>query len=106
MFIWQGRGGYVLLITFLTLLATNYIADFYGGEGYWESNNWVLGCGLVISGLFVHLLYLKSDHTPRVLVDESTGERLSLVPEHSLWWIPMKFWSIVLSLFGVLAFLK
>jgi hypothetical protein len=102
MIIWRGRGVLVCLITFVICLAANYLADLYGGSGYWDSNNWVFGAALMISGAVIYYISTITTMEERILIDQNTGERIRFVPKHDLFWIPMRYWSYIVAGIGVL----
>lgn len=99
MFIWQGRGGLVVLIVFLTSLIGNVITN-YIVSGYYDSHTWVSGLFVSISAIFIHILYIKTDIRERLLVDQNTGERLLYKPSHTLFWIPLRLWAPIVALAG------
>jgi hypothetical protein len=101
MFIWRGRGGLVVLITFVMCLLANLVADLFGGKGYWDNNRWVLGCALVLSAGLIFLVHATTDHTARRLVDAETGQQYVFAPTHDLFWIPIKYWAFIVGCIGV-----
>ena len=102
MIVWRGRGGAVALVTFLILLAVNFLADFFGGEGYWQENKIFLGLGCVFAGAFTLFLHRGTDYSKRVLIDQKTGEAFSLEPKHDLFFIPIKYWPFIFAFFGLI----
>jgi hypothetical protein len=99
--IWRGRGGLVVLVTFVTCLLTNYLSDRLGGPSYWVTNRWLIGVALIISGVCVYVLSTISRSDSRLVVDAKTGEQIRLTTKHDLFWIPMKYWSFLLLGCGV-----
>ena len=100
MIIWQGRGGLVVLIVFLTSLIGNVITN-YISSGYYDKHTWVAGIFVAISALFIHILYKNTDMRERSLVDQDTGDRLVYKPSHTLFWIPLRFWIPIVAVSGV-----
>jgi hypothetical protein len=103
MIIWRGRGWLVALITFVSALVINAAVDQIGGKGYWDAHDWTLGLALILSALLVFILSRRIDTSERVLLDERTGERLLVSPKHDLFWIPVKWWPVILGVIGAWA---
>jgi hypothetical protein len=81
MFIWRGWGFLVPLIAFLCSLSAQLIAKNLGGEGYWETHSFPLSMALLVAGGLIWAIELYLFRNPgRILRDEETGERVSLVP--------------------------
>jgi hypothetical protein len=106
MLIWQGRGGLVPLVTFIIALTFNLLADELGGKGYWDKNNWLLGIALLISSAIIFFVHLNTDQKTRQLIDQRSGERFNFTPKHTLFFIPMKWWSLVLTIMGSFLILR
>lgn len=100
MIIWQGRGGYVPLIVFLTSLFGNIIFD-YVNKGYYDNHHWVPGVFITLSALFVFMLNKNTDQRERSLVDQQTGEQLTYKPSHTLFWIPLQYWAPIITVCGI-----
>ena len=100
MIIWRGRGGLVALIIFVSALVINFVADQFGGKGYWDVHGWTFGLALILSALLVFVMSRLTDTSERVLLDERTGERLLVSPKHDLFWIPVKWWPAILGVIG------
>jgi hypothetical protein len=107
MIIWQGCGGLVAIITFISALIANIIADSAGGQGYWERHKWPLGVALVISGVISWYLgdYIRIWFPGRVVIDKKTGKEFTIERRHTLFFIPMNYWGPILIGFGLIAFL-
>lgn len=97
MFVWRGWGILVVLITFLCSLAAELITRGLVGRGYWETHSYPLAMALLGAAAVIWLadarLYARQE--TRTLVDEKTGERVHVAPRHELFFIRMKWWSLV-----------
>jgi hypothetical protein len=102
MVIWRGWGALVLVIVFLVSLIANFAANILGGNQYWNTNAWPLANALIIAGGIIWMTDLYFSRRPgRVLVDEKTGERVTLVNKNDFFFIPMK-WGLISAGAGVL----
>ena len=97
MIIWQGKGWLVAVIIFGCSLAANLLTNqITGSEEYWDQTLIPFAGSLLVAGVICWFVgvYLKKGPT-RVLVDEATGERVTLGPKHTLFWIPFKWCGVV-----------
>ncbi|MBS1813704.1 MAG: hypothetical protein JSS87_02395 [Acidobacteria bacterium] len=107
MIIWQGRGWLTVLITFAILCLFNFGFDKAYGDGYYESHNWVIGVGLIVSGAAVWLSALQIKDAGRELVEPQTGQTVHIRRKDSLFFIPMEYFAFVIAVIGfVLLFVK
>ena len=94
--IWRGWGILVFVIVFVSSLCMNIATLSLGGKGYWEAHAWPFASSLFVAAALIFLLdrYVLSE-SGRALVDPATGERIVLKPKHDLFFIPMKWWSLL-----------
>lgn len=106
MFIWRGWGILVLLIVFLSSLAGNLLCNLLGGKGYWELHSWPFASALLVAGGLIWAVdsYL-SKKPERTLVDEKTGQRVTLVHKNDFFFIRMRWWGLISAAAGVLIFI-
>jgi hypothetical protein len=96
MFIWRGRGFLVPPIAFLCSLGAELIAKSLGGEGYWETHSYPLSMALLVAAGLIWGADLYLFRNPgRILRDEQTGDRFLFVPKHDLFFLRMRWWSLV-----------
>ena len=97
MIIWQGKGWLVAVIIFGCSLAANLLTNWWTGSGeYWDQTKQPFAASLFVAGVICWFLGSHFEKEPtRVLVDEATGEKFTLQPKHTLFWIPMKWWSVI-----------
>ncbi len=107
MIIWSGLGFLVVAIAFVCELVAQLLAtQLTGNPDYYTMHGWVGGLGLFVAGGFCLLLgsYLNNSGG-RVLTDPKTGETVVYRRRHSLFFIPMQWWGVLLVIGGtVLSF--
>ncbi len=96
MIIWSGKGilsALVLIVSFF--ICGNIFPDAYTDYGIILS--------LFISGLFSWVYGVKwNQQNGEILIDPKTGEQSLVKPNHSLFWIPMQYWGLILPVLGIL----
>ena len=100
MIIWSGWGLLVPLLAFACGMAGGAAVQPLTGE-----RGIVVGVGLgwlVAAGL-VFLIARRLSARERVLVDPRTGQTVRLRRRDSLFFVPMRYWTWVLAVLGVLA---
>jgi hypothetical protein len=103
MFIWRGWGVLVLFIVFLVGLIANFAANILGGKDYWNTHAWPLASALIIAGGLIWMTDLYFFKKPgRTLVDEKTGERVTLLNRNDFFFIPMKWWGLISAGAGII----
>ena|ERR1700730_13879354 len=106
MFIWRGWGILVLLIVFLSSLAGNLLCDLLAGKGYWELHSWPFASALLVAGGLIWAVDSYFSKKPeRTLVDEKTGQRVTLVHKNDFFFVRMRWWGLISAAAGVLIFI-
>jgi len=68
-----------------------------GTPTYWESHAWPLAAGFMTSAVVVWLLGRLLERRPgRLMQDLKTGQRVELRRPHDLFFIPVKYWGVIL----------
>ena len=94
--VWRGLGWLVPVIVFGALILSQLSVDAVYGEGFYTANGWPKQAAFVVAALSVGLLGFVLNHVKRqILVDDETGEALGKAPSHSLFFIPIEYWSII-----------
>lgn len=102
MVIWSGLGILVILIPVLTALVMQSVTEALLGPGAYRQNPWLTSLGLLASALAVWLLGRRlNGRSARVLVDQATGEQVTLRPRHSLFFVRMEYWAVVVTFAAV-----
>jgi len=97
MIIWKGWGISALLIPLiLSLLAQTFFDSVYGA-GFYKASQWAMPLVILLSALPVYIMGDKLNNKPgRVVIDAQTNERIELKKTHSMFWLPLQYWSILI----------
>lgn len=103
MIIWSGLGFLVPIIglgcLFLAQVATG---SLFQDTAYYQNNGWPKLAGLLTAAALTYLLSTLLDRQPgRAVIDKTTGRELVLKPRHSLFFVPLKYWSYVFVALGI-----
>jgi len=93
--IWQGLGFLVAVIAFGCSLAANFLSNATAGDGYYDRHKWPLAVSLIFSAVICWFLgsYLRT-RSDRIAIDKETGKEFVVnKSRHSLFFIPMHYWS-------------
>ena len=102
--IWQGRGLVALVVPFFMLLGVEILVSLVFGVSFWTQNlGGMLTIVLLASAGIVFGLDRRWTDPGRVLVDEATGQKVILRRRHTLFFVPLKYWSIILLAGAVLS---
>jgi hypothetical protein len=98
MIIWRGAGLIVVAIVFCCNLVVQLLCNKLSGTPtYWDSHAWPLAAGFTTSGIVLACVGALLERRPgRVLVDPATGERIVFRKPHDLFFVPMKYWGVIL----------
>lgn len=102
MIIWKGFGILVLVIAVLCVVIVQLIANgVTGNPQYGDTHHWVSGLALMISAIPIYFISRYFSTRPgRVVIDKATKRELVIRRTHSLFFIPMEYWAIILPLIG------
>lgn len=98
MIIWQGFGFVVPLSVFGFSLIANLISNAIVGEGYYDHHKWPVALSFIPSALLCWFLgnYL-SNRSDQLVIDKKTGKEFVVSrSRHTLFFIPMRWWSPIL----------
>ena len=103
MIIWRGLGWAVAAITFAVLVLSELgIERLFADERDYQTHGWPKLFALGVSAALVWMLAAHLKGRPgRVVIDKATGEELTLNKDHDLFFIPVRYWPIVLVALGV-----
>jgi hypothetical protein len=95
--IWSGLGFLVAVIAFGCSLIANLIFNAAMGEGYYDHHKWPCAVSLMVSAMICWFLgdYLRK-RPGRVVIDKQTGKEFTLNKKHTLFLIPVHYWSPIL----------
>lgn len=95
MIIWSGRGIWILFVFAFTTIGIVLFRPYY----------FIIGLYPVIIGLLVTALFSwlagKSWNSKKEEINEGTGQ-IKYRKKHSLFWIPMQYWGIILPIIAVI----
>jgi hypothetical protein len=85
------------------LIAVLFEAMFDGkfGKGYTDQHHWIWGFSMIVSSAVIWFLGIKLTGPGRVLVDQQTGQVVTLRKKHTFFWIPMQYCAIILAIAGI-----
>jgi hypothetical protein len=104
MIIWQGFGFLVVLYTFIAALLGEYLSEKLTGNGeYYQHHAYPLSLALAVAAFATYLTARAFDkRSSKVFIDKETGRDVILKRTHSLFFIPMLYWSFILLIASVL----
>jgi len=96
--IWQGFGFLGGLIPFLISLVAQMASDAMFEKGFYLEHPLLPVAALLISSAIVWLLGVKLNSSPsQVLVDPKTGQQFEFKKKHTMFWIPLQWFSAVIA---------
>lgn len=105
--VWKGWGLSILLFIFMFVLPIEYLVEHYLGAGQYKALAWPIPLAILLGAIPTTIVGVILNNKPaRLLVDTETGEKLELKPEHSLFWIPMQYWGLILFGLSVWMYLE
>jgi hypothetical protein len=107
MIIWSGWGFLVAVIAFGMSLATEIVTERMAGDDrFYQTHAWPLSLALVFSGAIVWGVgtYLEA-RGGRVVIDEASGEKLTIGGEHRFFFVPVRYWGPLLMALSALPFI-
>ncbi len=105
MIIFSGFGFLVLIFgigaAFVMTAATRGIG---GDPAYWANHGWPkLVAGLMAGALTYVVGRYLNKRTSKVLMDPDTMQSVNVGARHSMFFIPMEYWGVILVILGVVA---
>jgi hypothetical protein len=99
--IWQGLGFLAALIPVLIAVLFEMIFDAKFGKGYTNQHHWIWGVSMLVSAPVLWFLGNKLTGPGRELIDPKTGQVVTLRKKHTLFWIPMQYFGLLLIVAGI-----
>jgi len=106
MVIWKGWGYLAALIPMAGYVLMTHWIDARRGQGYSDAHGWAGGIGTILGAAAAWIVADKLEGPGRTLVDPQTNEVIVLRRQDSLFFIPMKYFAILVALSGVLMILN
>lgn len=103
MIIWRGFGLAVVGIMFAILVLSELgIEALFADQQYYQGHGWPKLFALAVSASLVWLLSGYLEGSPdRVVIDKSTGSEMTIRKRHDLFFVPLRYWPIILLASGV-----
>ena len=93
--VWSGRGFLSIIVFFAVFFLSASVLPK-------ELSNYTFICSAFISGLFSWYFGKKwNSEDEKIVIDEKTGQKLILKNTHELFWIPLQYWGLIFSGFGL-----
>ena len=94
--VWRGYGWLVPIIVVASFLVAQLSVDTVYGEDYYRVHEWpkilAIVTGSILVGLFGFFINYKKREE---IIDQLTG-KIRKSPAHTLFFIPVEFWAIIL----------
>jgi hypothetical protein len=105
MFIW-GRGGVIPLITFGCALVTEFSTrTAFGDVSYYLTHGWPMLVALwAAAGLVYALRSWLRVGQERAIIDKKTGQQVKISLEAEFFFVPARYWPVVLMALGLVFF--
>ncbi len=104
MVVWTGLGFLVAIIGIGALVGTEVISEsITGNESFYQDNPWVILFGMLAAALITFALN-KTLLAPKsqTVIDKETRQEIVLKKDHSLFFIPTKWWPIIFIVIGAI----
>ena len=100
MVIWKGWGILALIVPVVIMLASQWLSGMLGVSDL--SHPGVVALVCFVSAIVVWFVGKKLNGAPeKILLDAESGEEVRIKPQHSLFWIPMQWFSLVWVAYGI-----
>ena len=94
--VWRGYGWLVPVVVFGAFILAQISVDALYGEGFYKANTWPKHVGTITAAVLLGGLGYFLNYVRRAwLVDEDTGEVIGKAPSHSLFFVPVEYWSVI-----------
>ena len=108
MFFWRGKGIYVVLFLFASILITTLFGSLIlRVENDFSGSKWFLFATFNVAGFFCWKIGKRINlKLPKILIDPKTNEEVEIIERHTFWFIPMQYWGIIYSVIGIYALIN
>ena len=107
MITWSGLGFLVPLVALVCLAFTELLFDGIYGKDFYSTHDWAIAAGLFFAAAGCWVLgKLLGRQPPRVLTDKATGQEVKIQRWHTLMAIPVRYWSAIVAVIGLIYFIK
>ncbi|MDD3598331.1 hypothetical protein [Sulfuricurvum sp.] len=96
MIIWKGWGILAVLILLVCSVLVELASDAMFGAGFYKSSAMAMPLAFVLSAGIVYIVGVKLNNRPgKILIDPENNQETELKTTHSMFWIPMQYWSFI-----------
>ncbi len=97
MIVWKGWGFLGLLIPLILSVSVGEAIDSNYGDHTYQNSEWAMPLVLGLSAVLVSWIgYKLNSKQGRILIDPENNERVELKTIHSMFWIPLQYWGIII----------
>ncbi|MCA9402669.1 MAG: hypothetical protein KC897_02710 [Candidatus Omnitrophica bacterium] len=98
--IWRGWGWIVIAIAVAAFLGAEWVVETVtGDERYYQNHEWTKHLAVAAACFVTMFTGFYLNHFRRLRRDELTGEVTALYPAHTLYYIPIEYWSLIIVIF-------
>jgi hypothetical protein len=102
MIIWSGKGYYVFLLgVSFQVLAMIACRALFGDPNLYKSSAWPKAVALILAAAVVWPLANTLEGRTAYGLDSATGKRIAYTPRDTLFFIPMRYWSIIFIVLAI-----
>lgn len=103
MIFWEGMGFLVVVFVFACAIVVSQVLNqITGSDLYWHTHDWVVGISILPAAVLSWFVgkFLAS-YKAKILIEKETGKEIIIEPNHSLFFIKLKWWGPILAVFGL-----
>lgn len=98
--IWRGWGWIVIVIVAASFLGTEWAVEAFTGDGrYYQEHDWTKTAAAAAACFITMAVGFYLNHARRLQRDEASGEVTAMYPAHTLYYIPIEYWSLIIVVF-------
>ena len=99
----EGRGAVTALIIFASIMFVVVLVDMTG----WHVPDWQTYVAMAVLGAAGNaILVANTPAEDRVVIDKQTGKEFVLTARHTLFWIPIKYWTFIILGYAVVGTMR
>ncbi|MEO1083704.1 MAG: hypothetical protein AAFY88_05635 [Acidobacteriota bacterium] len=102
MIIWSGFGFLTLLILALSMIFMQVGVEAIWGEEAYKTLPWAQTAGIVLGGLVTFVLGSWLNRETRIVLDEASGDGLTIQDSNTLFFIKMEYWGLLFIIIALL----
>jgi len=114
MMIWRGLGILVPVVVIATMIATQLLVDMVMGHGYYTAHGWPKLAATTLAAIALFALGQLTNislpppsdprhtGTPDADLEAEADAQTDKRPSHTFFFIPIKYWSVIVFLLGIL----